>query len=124
MELARSGDKITGTFENTDDQTELELRGTINGEYLRLEEFAEKDKLTGIFDGKYDGEEYLQGLTVPIGNGKCHFSFRIMSYRVPMRSLRQKATTMLHRQSQTNIQNGQSTKMKPNTASTSMRGSP
>jgi hypothetical protein len=58
LHLTRSGDKITGTFENTDNHTHLELRGTIKGEYLRLEEFAEKDQLTGIFDGKFDGVEY------------------------------------------------------------------
>lgn len=75
LELARSGDKITGTFENTDDQTKLELRGTINGEYLRLEEFTEKDKLTGVFDGKYDGEEYSGDWISPNRKRKVPFFF-------------------------------------------------
>jgi hypothetical protein len=75
LELARSGDKITGTFENTDENTRLELRGTINGEFLRLEEFAEKDKLTGIFDGKYDGEEYSGDWMSPNRKRKVPFFF-------------------------------------------------
>ncbi len=83
LELARSGDKITGTFENTDDQSKLELRGTINGEYLRLEEFAEKDELTGIFDGRYDGEEYSGDWISPNRKRKVPFFFSNLELSSP-----------------------------------------
>lgn len=83
LELTRNGDKIIGTFENTDDHTQLELRGTINGEFLRLEEFGEKDKLSGIFDGKYDGEEYSGDWVSPNRKRKVPFFFSNQGHTSP-----------------------------------------
>lgn len=75
LELAQNGDKITGTFENITENTKLELRGTISGEYLRLEEFTSKGKLIGVFDGKYDGEEYIGVWISPNRKRKTPFHF-------------------------------------------------
>ncbi len=70
--LEQQGDKFSGYFSYLNNKAkQIEVRGTRNGETLRLEEFNDKQgKLTGIFEGTFDGVLFKGNWRDPKGTKK------------------------------------------------------
>ena len=77
--LKQEGDKFSGYFIYADNRREkIEVRGVRAGETLRLEEFNnEENKLTGIFEGPFDGNTYKGFWTDPARKKRVPFKYRI-----------------------------------------------
>lgn len=58
--LKKDGDKFSGHFVyDTDNSKKISVSGVQNGNTLRIEEFNNNEnKLTGIFEGKFDGNKF------------------------------------------------------------------
>lgn len=76
--LEQEGDKFSGYFIYADNRRgKIEVRGVKAGETLRLEEFNnEENKLTGIFEGPFDGNTYKGFWTDPARKKKVPFIYR------------------------------------------------
>ena len=57
--LTRNKDRISGTYRDLLNRSTIRIEGTLLGDDLRLEEYAQKDKLTGFFEGKFDDGRYV-----------------------------------------------------------------
>lgn len=77
--LEQQGDKFSGHFLYINNKAKkIEVQGTRNGETLRLEEFNdEQGKLTGIFEGKFDGVRFQGNWRDPKGTKKIPFEFHL-----------------------------------------------
>ncbi|MDC7996357.1 hypothetical protein [Altibacter sp. HG106] len=53
INLSRTENVVQGNLVNLDNNEKISLKGTVVNNHLRIEEYRDKNKLTGIFDGKY-----------------------------------------------------------------------
>lgn len=58
IHLSISENNTFGVFQNSATKQQIDLRGTLVKNQLRLEEFAEKNKLSGFFEGTYENGSY------------------------------------------------------------------
>lgn len=83
FELSQSGDKVAGIFAYEGGE-KIEVRGVKNGESLRLEEYNNKlDKLTGIFEGKFDGNSFIGHWQDPKFRKKVPFQYSAVMPALP-----------------------------------------
>lgn len=75
IQISFKGNKVKGVFKNQDTGEKIDLRGTYYQEKLRIEEFAKKDQLTGVFDGNYKEDQYRGSWISPDGKIKTPFIF-------------------------------------------------
>ena len=77
FELHQSGDKFKGVFfYDEDKENRIPVEGVIANGTLRLEEFNnESNKLTGIFEGAWDGKVYKGFWQDPAGKDKVPFRY-------------------------------------------------
>ena len=74
--LTRNKDRISGTYRDLLNSSTIQVEGTLLGDDLRLEEYAQKDKLTGFFEGKFDDGRYVGNWLSPDRRTSVPFSFK------------------------------------------------
>jgi hypothetical protein len=77
IRLAKKGETFEGDFVYTRDSTKsIFVKGTQEGDILRLEEFDEyHERVTGVFEGTFDGKDYQGFWLSPDGKDKVPFSY-------------------------------------------------
>lgn len=77
--LEQEGDKFSGHFLNLTSNEKITLRGVKEHTKLRLEEYntSGKNKLTGIFEGTFDGTTYEGFWRDPAGKSKVRFQYKV-----------------------------------------------
>lgn len=91
--LKQSGDKFEGYFYYENNLSEkIQVSGVKNGESLRIEEFNnDLNKLTGVFEGKYNGEVYEGYWMNPRRTNRVPFSYRVESNSKTLKSLEEES---------------------------------
>jgi len=76
--LEQEGDKFSGHFINLASNEKITLRGVKEHTNLRLEEYntSNKNKLTGVFEGTFDGIIYEGFWRDPAGQSKVKFQYK------------------------------------------------
>lgn len=75
--LNQINDNLKGTFYNLDNDTNIELRGTIKGNVVNLEEYSNLGKISGFFEGTLKGNVYAGNWLSPNKKTKTPFHFKI-----------------------------------------------
>ena len=82
--LEKTGDQLAGQFKYIDLKKEpLNLKGSVSHETLRLEEYDEKDNISGIFEGRLRGNAYLGKWKDPISGITVPFNFELTTDGIP-----------------------------------------
>lgn len=75
INLKIAGNKLKGTLINTHNKQRINLRGTIVKDFIRIEEFANKNQLTGIFEGHLKEGRYIGNWISPDRKTAVPFTF-------------------------------------------------
>lgn len=77
IHLSISENNTFGVFQNSATKQKIDLRGTLVKNQLRLEEFAEKNKLSGFFEGTYENGSYNGYWISPERTKRVPFTFKL-----------------------------------------------
>jgi len=83
--LSQKNDKFDGSFNYMDksiSDKSVKIEGTRIAGKLRLEEFNDEHKLTGIFEGKFDGNSFIGNWKSPSGEDETPFRFSKKSLKI------------------------------------------
>jgi len=75
INLTIKGNTLEGILLNSENKQRINLRGKIVENFIRIEEFAKENQLTGIFEGNYSGEKYTGNWISPDREIRVPFTF-------------------------------------------------